>query len=253
MKSLRGFTLIELLVVIAIIAIIAAILFPVFSKAREKARQTSCASNLNQMGLAFMQYTEDYDELMPPLSSTDAQGPVSFKWLILPYVKSFGIFACPSNPAVNMPDWESGEPGITRSYEGARYDSGTDPSVFSMYGGNSVPTALASLQAPASTIDVVESTASFPDFSVASDGLFDCNENTCFSGYGGDLFAGHTGFANFLFCDGHVKAMHPLATIDKAEGGSGTVNMWTVQNGPFSPGDVANIDKVLSYSQTRYQ
>jgi prepilin-type N-terminal cleavage/methylation domain-containing protein len=66
MRSRRGFTLIELLVVIAIIAILAAILFPVFSKAREKARQASCLSNQKQIGLAMMMYIEDYDETYPP-------------------------------------------------------------------------------------------------------------------------------------------------------------------------------------------
>jgi prepilin-type N-terminal cleavage/methylation domain-containing protein len=63
-----GFTLIELLVVIAIIAILAAILFPVFAKAREKARQTSCLSNQKQLALAWMQYVQDYDEVVPPYS-----------------------------------------------------------------------------------------------------------------------------------------------------------------------------------------
>ena len=63
--SRRGFTLIELLVVIAIIAILAAILFPVFAKAREKARQTSCLSNVKQLGLGLMMYAQDYDEKLP--------------------------------------------------------------------------------------------------------------------------------------------------------------------------------------------
>ncbi len=66
MQQRRGFTLIELLVVIAIIAILAAILFPVFAQAREKARQTTCTSNLKQIGTAFMMYVQDYDETYPP-------------------------------------------------------------------------------------------------------------------------------------------------------------------------------------------
>lgn len=66
MMKRNGFTLIELLVVIAIIAILAAILFPVFARAREKARQASCTSNLKQMGLAMLMYANDYDEVLPP-------------------------------------------------------------------------------------------------------------------------------------------------------------------------------------------
>jgi prepilin-type N-terminal cleavage/methylation domain-containing protein len=66
MRQRGGFTLIELLVVIAIIAILAAILFPVFAQAREKARQTTCVSNLKQIGTAFMMYVQDYDETYPP-------------------------------------------------------------------------------------------------------------------------------------------------------------------------------------------
>ena len=69
MKRNKGFTLIELLVVIAIIAILAAILFPVFAKAREKARQASCASNEKQLGLAIIQYVQDYDETFPAASA----------------------------------------------------------------------------------------------------------------------------------------------------------------------------------------
>ena len=88
----RAFTLIELLVVIAIIAILAAILFPVFAKAREKARQTSCASNLKQLALAAVQYTQDYDELLPRGYNAGK------RWydVMEPYMKNVQMEICPS-------------------------------------------------------------------------------------------------------------------------------------------------------------
>lgn len=94
----RAFTLIELLVVIAIIAILSAILFPVFASVREKARITSCASNLKQLGLAFAQYTEDYDEQFTTNLSYNAGNGPYWAAEIYPYVKSTGVFLCPDDP-----------------------------------------------------------------------------------------------------------------------------------------------------------
>jgi prepilin-type N-terminal cleavage/methylation domain-containing protein/prepilin-type processing-associated H-X9-DG protein len=92
-----GFTLIELLVVIAIIAILAAILFPVFARARENARRSSCSSNLRQVGLALKQYTNDYDERYPLISYNDGNGdPVGWAKNVQPYVKNEQLFQCPS-------------------------------------------------------------------------------------------------------------------------------------------------------------
>jgi prepilin-type N-terminal cleavage/methylation domain-containing protein/prepilin-type processing-associated H-X9-DG protein len=98
----RGFTLIELLVVIAIIATLAAILFPVFAMVRAQARMTSCSSNFRQMGSATLMYAQDYDETMP-LVATDfaltAPPNQAFSNLLQPYLKSYQIIACPSDPA----------------------------------------------------------------------------------------------------------------------------------------------------------
>jgi prepilin-type N-terminal cleavage/methylation domain-containing protein/prepilin-type processing-associated H-X9-DG protein len=114
MKRKSAFTLIELLVVIAIIAILAAILFPVFAQAREKARQTSCLSNMKQVGLGLLMYTQDYDEQFPradysvPIGSPSLLNPAAtgtfsgrvnhYKWpvWVLPYIKNTQVFFCPS-------------------------------------------------------------------------------------------------------------------------------------------------------------
>src|SRR5947207_1256186 len=105
-----AFTLIELLVVIAIIAIIAAILFPVFAQARDSARQTTCLSNLKQLGTGLQMYAQDYDEVLPSWPFKGGVGGLftdpRFKvyaystWVdaVMPYVKSQGVFSCPNGP-----------------------------------------------------------------------------------------------------------------------------------------------------------
>ena len=99
MQRKRGFTLIELLVVIAIIAILAAILFPVFQKVRENARRTSCLSNEKQIGLAIIQYNNDFDEAMPP-GRTNYGSAKGWACQVYPYVKSVAAFQCPDDSGI---------------------------------------------------------------------------------------------------------------------------------------------------------
>jgi prepilin-type N-terminal cleavage/methylation domain-containing protein/prepilin-type processing-associated H-X9-DG protein len=123
----RAFTLIELLVVIAIIAILAAILFPVFAKAREAARATSCRSNLKQIMTSLQMYTQDFDEMLPTgtvsTNSTcnDAFNSVGWRgWtgnVLIPYVKNNNIWACPSDPANVRNDGVGGCNADPRSFK----------------------------------------------------------------------------------------------------------------------------------------
>jgi prepilin-type N-terminal cleavage/methylation domain-containing protein/prepilin-type processing-associated H-X9-DG protein len=106
----RGFTLIELLVVIAIIAILAAILFPVFARAKEKARQVSCLSNAKQIVLGQLQYVQDYDERFPYFLTNPARGEPWWN-AIQPYLRNEDIYSCPSEP----------RPGTTTIYQTKYY------------------------------------------------------------------------------------------------------------------------------------
>lgn len=226
-KSLKAFTLIELLVVIAIIAILAAILFPVFATAREKARQTSCASNEKQLGLAFVQYVQDYDEMWPQGVNLDGNWMFTgLGWAnqLYPYVKSKGVYMCPDDSTTAPASSYAYNANISRN-----------PST-------GAPLNMASLNAASLTVILAEISNDPCDPSHAHEGwdtqsggdaitqgswLIDANgpnwgwKSVCETGYLGGLGASsctswsvkqvngptgwHSGGSNYVFADGHVK------------------------------------------------
>jgi prepilin-type N-terminal cleavage/methylation domain-containing protein/prepilin-type processing-associated H-X9-DG protein len=190
----RGFTLIELLVVIAIIAILAAILFPVFARAREKARQITCASNHKQMGLAFFMYNADYDE-------TYVTNP-EWKTKLQPYIKNTQINYCPSR---KMKPWAPNEE--MPFYYGQGFNIGVPPG----WGRRSWPGFVgaaggADQAAPPRRSSWPSGTAATPVLPVGNPGLF-AGGATCFWA----CTTVHNGGSNVLFGDGHVKWLSPEA------------------------------------------
>jgi prepilin-type N-terminal cleavage/methylation domain-containing protein/prepilin-type processing-associated H-X9-DG protein len=188
----QGFTLIELLVVIAIIAILASILFPVFGRARENARRSSCQSNLKQIGLEVMQYTQDYDEKFPLHNYGDG-AQTGFFLEMQPYMKSIQIYQCPSEPTGPVSD-----PAAV-GYSDYAYNLAL--------GWANGPRSLSQAVLTQTTLTVMVTEAST---SRADSWLAGCNGSvSCAAGLAvltGGSAQRHLETSNFLFCDGHVKA-----------------------------------------------
>lgn len=158
-----GFTLIELLIIIAIIVILTAILFPVFALARENARRSPCQSNLKQLGLAFMQYTQDYDETYP---ASGFQGSPASSWDIVlqPYL---GVkVLAGGSPAVLLCPSDAGQhTSITpRSYSMPFPLWSDNTGMAGQYWGGSKGVAASEVQAPATTLLLVENPSDYKKF-----------------------------------------------------------------------------------------
>jgi len=250
-----GFTLIELLVVIAIIAILAAILFPVFAQAREKARATACLSNNKQIGLGFMQYAQDYDE-MPPLARYVGlqSGVPSRSWdqIVLPYIGQGdvrngdqGIFRCLSDSVdpmfpgrvkrsyalVGSWDWQPVKPNNRNDFHAAKMwsrDGNTNPANGPVRNG--VPNvSLGEIPAPATTLMLVESHCGqnltqegnwVTNFKPASGvrGQEAQNQRDEDPARNNNIVPPHSGGWNYGFADGHVKWHRPEQTCDTNPG-----------------------------------
>lgn len=259
-RSRFGFTLIELLVVIAIIAILAAILFPVFAQAREKARQTSCLSNLKQIGLGVMQYVQDYDETYPlhrfsikDTNPVTGEGrpdwnPITWHEMVEPYVKNGyeknqwgsakpvtmatkGVWLCPDAPEAET--WRMY--GANDSLFAPPYRGETE-AADQAAGRKLQPVPMAQVTNSANTIMVGENGYVY-DWDTTSNGLINdwwwhggAVWPPVFTGadsgtvkWSGDVTQipapgdawiyqnmprhRHSGVGNFIFADGHVKAI----------------------------------------------
>ena len=217
-NRLRAFTLIELLVVIAIIAILAAILFPVFARARENARRSSCSSNLKQIGLGFAQYTQDYDEhfplsvVWPGPGAAPAGIPVGWADAIQPYLKSTQIYQCPSETAPPNPDPNSA--GYTDYFMNKNAGDGAqalpslnNPTLTILVGDSGAP-AGQSINGHSNARERNNGCATAGDPAGAAP--FDRFQPVCGGGPGlaTNLAGGgirHLEGANYGFSDGHVK------------------------------------------------
>jgi len=223
----RGFTLIELLVVIAIIAILAAILFPVFAQAREKARQTSCLSNIKQIGTAWQMYAQDYDETACPTVLGDFQNwwdgfddtwgaSKTFyyeKGLLGPYIKNGKINRCPSYTGKSYDRPDTGY--AYNRLIGGEYQWATGAF-------NPEPAAIGSINAPAETV-------LFTDAAMNSGGEI----------YGAQILHNptaasvltkthfrHSDMANVSYADGHAKAVkNPHYNVDSKFPQLGTISL----------------------------
>jgi len=242
-RPIRGFTLIELLVVVAILALLAAILFPVFGRVREKARASTCLSNLKQIATAEMQYCQDSDGYNAPIGGgTSTLNPngdghyltsPSWRQTLNSYIENSQVFSCPDhNSNVGNADGAitSTSADITPGY-------GTYSAIPVSYAGtgytmSTTGMVISGFTDPSTRLMIVEEASSGTTYGAASWSTCPSTPNSNWVDYwngevGGVpmvndakyIFTGHTAMLNYCFLDGHVKAMIPVNTATP-------YNMW---------------------------
>ena len=242
----HGFTLLELLVVVAIIAILAAILFPVFSRARENARRSSCQSNLKQIGMTLLQYSQDYDEIIVGHYFKGFEGddhPGAYRWMdaIYPYVKSQAVFDCPSDTSIDKYVYRQpaqihttgsyGSYGINNAYWGESGISGAASAL-----DHNKLLALSDLQTPSTTVWVTDTSRILAyqnnNFEIQWENIAAAPTSV-----GGgeppslsDMSARHLNNVSVLYCDGHVKSVNLNSLLKTNQ--SGVLTYFTAAQDP---------------------
>ncbi|HHX42009.1 MAG TPA: DUF1559 domain-containing protein [Armatimonadetes bacterium] len=204
----RGFTLIELLVVIAIIAILAAILFPVFARARANARKANCLSNIRQLGMGLVAYTQDYDEMLPPRAHSQPQRTYWY-YLVGPYLGSnITNWADRIESILVCPDYKTSYPdGVEGIYPKCSYV----PNLYLM--NEDFAVSVAQCNYPADLVLLAPGRNL-----MGTHGRDDASGDVQYMAARGR----HAGGANFAFCDGHAKWM-PAPTPWNGRSGNGVV------------------------------
>jgi prepilin-type N-terminal cleavage/methylation domain-containing protein/prepilin-type processing-associated H-X9-DG protein len=240
-----GFTLIELLVVIAIIAILAAILFPVFAQAREKARATSCLSNMRQIGTALRMYSQDYDEtkVWCQVWNTNGTDGATFSGLLQPYVKNRQVFICPSNKRSRNPDNAYNVPDDGIHHTSTSYAMNLDAGYPGWYftaplalADTSISSSEASVDKPSQLIALGEKSPLETNWSLFR---FWWLTSAPFN-----LAKPHNSRANFVFDDGHAKNYKWTQTLGGIGSGCDT---WLWTNCGSSSFNAASADYYRQY------
>lgn len=224
----RAFTLIELLVVVAIVSVLAAILFPVFARARENARRTSCLSNLRQIGLGMMMYVQDHDERYPRAyyypNDESSNGTIFWRDMVSPYTKSEAVYWCPSAHFVS---------GVGIGINNGNY--GVNEQFIRLPSRDKSTYIMSEINRPSELYMLMDSgTYKLAKGNVSSSSNWNylpgagtvggrCNDTT--RGYDDCMKGRHFHGVNMAFADGHVKWIKSVIAVDEA-GKSSSVSAW---------------------------
>lgn len=224
--------------ILFLLLLVAAIIFPMFAKVRggDGSRRT-CARNLMQLGTAFSQYEQDSDELMPNIS--EANGKNTWREAIYPFIKTKDVYYCGKRE--KYLDSNGFSQNFAANYSGNGGRTQPDKGNGALAGPGSKPLAFVDFPSPASLILLTEAeNNNRPDFNIDDPVQFGPNAHK--------LWAGHSGRGNYLFVDGHVKALSPSKT-NQADTTGALVNLWYRDSAkPLS----ANGAAVLSDAQARF-